>query len=180
MNKLSYLRKELLRLIIQSDPAILSKVLNDNEVSGPVEVTDDGFVIFYKKGSPKWFQQLFRDVKQVSLLDMAIHIADAITGIGNGRNKRMFDGITKAILEQAVDKKDLDCVVDVLFDSLRNGTDGVLSSKYITNEDIQRRVEEIASKDPKLQFTVGNDIYAFASILTPNGRTIPIRLGKVK
>ena len=52
-----------------------------------------------------WWQRLLNTYESVSLLDVAIRIADAITGSGGTRNDVAFDGITQALLKEAIKKQ---------------------------------------------------------------------------
>lgn len=174
--KLSGSRITLLSLLIQSEPAIYSKVRNSSkEHAKKVSVTEDGSVIFYYGSGPTWWQKLFNTYETVSIIDAAIRIADAITGSNGTRNEAAFDGITKSILDEAIKRRDLDCVVDILFDSMRNCSDGELHSKWINQENIRKY-----AKEHKLNENYNDpDLYGFVGIRTADGRTLPIRLGRV-
>lgn len=178
--KLSPSRVQLLQLLICSEPAILSKVQIGNgdtvESAKKVQIAEDGSVVFYYGSGPCWWQRLFGTYESVSIIDASIRIADAITGSHGTRNEIAFDGITKSILDEAVKKRDFDCVVDILFDSMRNCSDGELHSKYINQENIKKYAKE---KGIQGQIMSDPDMFGFVGIRTSDGRTIPIRLGRV-
>ena len=108
--KLSPTRVQLLALLINSEPTILSKVQNGNEgTAKTVQIKENGTVLFYYGSGPLWWQRLFNAYESVSIVDAAIRVADAITGSNGTRNEIAFDGITKSILDEAIKKKDFDC-----------------------------------------------------------------------
>lgn len=180
-SKLSKSRIQLLHILIMSQPTILSKVQTGNEEvnsAKKVQIREDGSVLFYHGSGPLWWQRLFNAYELVSIIDTAIRIADAITGSNGPRNEEAFDGITKSILDEAIKRKDLDCVVDILFDSMRNCSDGELHSKYINKENIQRYAKEKGIKG-NLKVEMPDDLFGFASIEIRPGVYAPIKLGKV-
>lgn len=144
MKKLSKSRKVLLQLLL-GDPTISSKVLMGNELAKSIAILDDGSI---RLGRSKWWLvNLFtRDERTISLLDIAVATADAITGFGNNRNNTAFDWIIKDIIQCAVKEGNYDKVVDVLWDSVRHGFDGELASKFIPKEEIDK-----ACKDPRIR-----------------------------
>lgn len=175
--KLSPSRVQLLALLINSEPTILAKVQNgDDGVATKVQIKENGSVLFYYGSGPLWWQRLFNAYESVSIIDAAIRVADAITGSNGTRNEIAFDGITKSILDEAIKKKDFDCVVDILFDSMRNCSDGELHSKYINQENIQRYAKEKGVKGTPLMDT---DLFGYCGIRTSDGRVLPIRIGRV-
>lgn len=178
-SRISSTRVELLRILICSEPTILSKVQiwngKEKEQAKKVSIREDGTVFFYYGSGPLWWQRLFNTYESVSIIDAAIRIADAITGSNGTRNEIAFDGITKSILDEAIKKKDFDCVVDILFDSMRNCSDGELHSKYINQENIRKYAKENGLNQ---QTEEPSDLYGFVGIRTGN-RTIPIRIGRV-
>ena len=179
--RLSSLRVELLRILICSESAILSKIQIWNggrtETPKKVSIREDGRVFLFYGSGPLWWQRLFNTYESVSLLDVAIRIADAITGSGGTRNDVAFDGITQALLKEAIKNKDLDCVVDILFDSMRNASSGELHSKYINKEAIEKFAKE---KGLTGKLVVSDNIFGFAGIEIRPGVVVPVRLGKVK
>lgn len=180
MRKLSHSRVQLLRLLIESEPAIFSKVQRHDNVekatAKKVQITEDGSVIFYYGSGPIWWQKIFNTYESVSIIDASIRVADAITGSHGTRNEVAFDGITKSILDEAIKRHDYDCVVDILFDSMRNCSDGELHSKYINQENIKKYAEQ---KGIKNVVTVDPDLFGFAGIRTSDGRVLPIKIGRV-
>lgn len=182
-SRMSPSRISLLQLLICSEPAILSKVQiwngEQKENAKKVSIREDGSVFFYYGSGPLWWQRLFGAYKVVSIIDAAISIADAITGSNGTRNEIAFDGITKSILDEAVKKKDLDCVVDILFDSMRNCSDGELHSKYITQENLRRYAKE-KNLQGNLKIEMPEDLFGFASVEIRPGVAVPIRIGRVK
>lgn len=109
-------------------------------------------------------------------MEASIRVADAITGSNGTRNEIAFDGITKSILDEAVKKKDLDCVIDIIFDSMRNCSDGELHSKYINQENVKKYARENGRTNNPIQ---SNDLYGYMGIDLGNGRTAPIKVGRV-
>ena len=178
--KLSHSRVQLLQLLICSEPTILAKVQIGNgstkETAKKVQITEDGSVMFYYGSGPCWWQRLFGTYESVSIIDASIRIADAITGSHGTRNEVAFDGITKSILDEAIKKRDYDCVVDILFDSMRNCSDGELHSKWINQENIKKYAKE---KGIQGQVLSDPDLFGYVGLRTSDGRTIPIRLGRV-
>ena len=126
--RLSSLRVELLRILICSEPAILSKIQIWNggrtETPKKVSIREDGRVFLFYGSGPLWWQRLFNTYESVSIIDASISIADAITGSNSTRNEHAFDEITKSIIDEAKKRKDFDCIVDILFDCMRNCSDG--------------------------------------------------------
>lgn len=183
ISRMSPSRISLLQLLICSEPTILSKVQiwNDGQKENAkrVAIREDGSVFFYYGSGPLWWQRLFGTYKLVSIIDAAIGIADAITGSNGTRNEVAFDGITKSILDEAVKKKDLDCVVDILFDSMRNCSDGELHSKYITRENLQKYAKE-KKLSGNVKIDMPDDLFGFASVEIRPGVYTPIRIGRVK
>lgn len=181
MSRISKVRIELLRLLICVEPTILAKVQSwdgsTKVTPNAVSVREDGQVFFYYGKGPLWWQRLLNTYESVSLLDVAIRIADAITGSGGTRNDVVFDGITQALLKEAIKNKDLDCVVDILFDSMRNASSGELHSKYINKEAIEKFTKE---KGLTGKLVVSDNIFGFAGIEIRPGVVVPVRLGKVK
>lgn len=183
-SRISESRIELLRILIACEPTILSKISfkdgTKEKTAKQLQIRDDGSVIFYCGSGPLWFQRCLNDYELVSIVDVALRIADAITGSHGTRNEIAFDGITKAILDEAIKKKDYDCVVDILFDSMRNCSNGELHSKYINQENIKKYAKEKGiTGEIKVDENVLSNIFGFAGIKTSDGRIIPIRLGKV-
>lgn len=178
-SRISPVRVELLRILICSEPAIMSKVQIWNgqttETPKKVSIREDGKVFFYYGSGPLWFQRLFNTYEVVSILDAAIRIADAITGSNGTRNEVAFDGITKSILDEAIKKKDFDCVVDILFDSMRNCSDGELHSKYINQENIKKFAREVSQTGNPID----SNLFGFAGIEIRPGVVTPIKLGRV-
>ena len=121
--RLSSLRVELLRILICSEPAILSKIQIWNggrtETPKKVSIREDGRVFLFYGSGPLWWQRLFNTYESVSIIDASISIADAITGSNSTRNEFAFDEITKSIIDEAKKRKDFDCIVDILFDCMR-------------------------------------------------------------
>lgn len=174
MRALTTSRKKMLEILL-SDPTVLSKVLMENEIAREVTIMDDGSIIFGKTKHKLW-NRLIGCFRQVSLLEISIHIADAITGIGASRNNENFDCITKDLLQSAVKDRDLDRVVDILFDSMRAGTDGELASRFITKKDIER-----FNKDPKLRqtvATVNGELDVIGRVRLNSGHYIDVRLNE--
>ena len=178
--KLSPFRVQLLRLLIEFEPTIFSKVNSSNgakEKPKTVQITEDGSVMFFYGSGPIWWQKLFNTYETVSIIDVAIRIADAITGSQGTRNEVAFDGITKSILDEAIKNCDYNCVVDILFDSIRNGTVGELHSLWINKKNIEKYLKE---SSVKVQGPLNDtDLCGFMGIRTPDGRILPIRIGRV-
>lgn len=178
--RISRSRVELLRILIACEPTILSKISfkdgDGKKTAKKLQIRDDGSVIFYCGSGPLWLQRCLNDYELVSIVDVALRIADAITGSHGTRNEVAFDGITKAILDEAIKKKDYDCVVDILFDSMRNCSNGELHSKYINQENIQRYAKE---KGITGEVRVESDLFGFAGIRTSDGRVLPIKIGRI-
>lgn len=151
--RLSPLRVELLRILMCSEPTITSKIQiwngGQNETPKKVSIREDGRVFLYYGNGPLWWQRLFNTYESVSIIDASISIADAITGSNGTRNELAFDEITKSIIDEAKKRKDYDCIVDILFDCMRNCSDGELHSKWINQENIRRYAKEngITNKD---------------------------------
>lgn len=180
--KLSPSRADLLRLLITYEPSVLNNILILNgkslETPNKVSIQEDGQVILYYGKGPKWYQRFFNSHKTVSIIDMAVNIADAMSGSGEARNKTVFQGLTQSVLEEATNNGDLDCVVDILIDSVRNSMNGVLGSKYINKKNIDRYMKErkvthreaVEVEDPRLD--------AYLGIMTEGGRVLPVVFGK--
>mgnify|MGYP000847319959 CR=1 FL=1 len=107
--KLSPSRVDILRMLIIYEPAILAKVkiLNgkSNERPKTVEVMENGQVILYYGSGPKWLQKFFNAYGLVSITDIAIELADTMSGTGEARNEEAFYGIMSAVLKEAKDNK---------------------------------------------------------------------------
>lgn len=179
-SRISNLRIELLRLLICAEPTILAHVQSGNgeeAVPHKIQVRKDGLVFFYYGCGPLWWQRFFNTYESVSIIDVAIRIADAITGKGGTRNEAAFDGLTKSLLTEAIKNKDLDCVIDILFDSMRHASNGALHSKYITKENLRQYNQE-QGVEHKLELP--EDLFAYVGIDIGCGRTVPIRVGRVK
>lgn len=176
--KISPIRAELLRLLITSEPSISSKInmrgKTNKETPTTLQVCEDGTVCFYYGSGPLWWQRLFDRYEKIGILDVAINIADAITGSGGTRNEKAFDGITKSILDEAIKKQDYECVIDILFDSVRNSGDGPLHSKYINQENIKKYIG--AAKSGELDIS---NMYGFTGLRTSDGRVLPFCVGRV-
>lgn len=179
--RLSSLRVELLRILICSEPAILAKIQiwNGGQTEKPTKVSirEDGRVFMYYGSGPLWWQRLFNTYESVSIIDASISIADAITGSNGTRNEVAFDEITKSIINEAKKRKDFDCIVDILFDCMRNCSDGELHSKWINQENIKKYARENGITDFK-DIDV-SDISGIVGIKT-GGRVIPIVLGQLQ
>lgn len=183
IGRISPSRVALLQLLICSEPTIMSKVQiwngTQKETAKKVSIREDGSVFFYYGSGPLWWQRLLNTYESVSIIDASIRIADAITGSNGTRNEIAFDGITKSILDEAIKKKDFDCVVDILFDSMRNCSDGELHSKYITKENIRKYAEE-KNISGKIKVDMPSDLFAFAYAEIRPGVSVPIRIGRVR
>lgn len=183
-SRISPSRMTLLQILICSEPTIMSKVQiwngDNKETAKKVAIQEDGTVFFYYGSGPLWWQRLFNTYESVSIIDAAIRIADAITGSNGTRNEVAFDGITKSILDEAIKKRDFDCVVDILFDSMRNCSDGELHSKYITKENIRRYAQEKGINPGKINIEMADDLFAFANVELRPGVSFPIRIGRVR
>lgn len=168
-------RVVLLGLMLQQDYIIgnfnFSEKKNKVLHASTVSVQDNGKIIFYYGSGPKWFQRLLNSYESVDLLGVGIKIAAAITGGGKTRNKIAFDGITKEILDKAIDQEDYDCIVDVLWDSLRHGADNPLASKYLSNETLNRYAGRA-----KPESTIAKRM-AYVGAQQEDGRIIPIQVG---
>lgn len=174
MRALTTARKKMLEILL-SDPTVLSKVLMENEIAKSIAIMDDGSILFGKTKYMKW-NMLIGCFRQVSLLEVSIHIADAVTGSGALRSNSDFDCITKDLLQSAIKDKDLDRVVDILFDTMRAGTDGELASRFITKKDIER-----FNKDPKLRqsvATVNGELDVIGRVRLNSGHYIDVRLNE--
>lgn len=181
MSRISKSRVDLLQILINTEPTILAKVQSWDGSSkitpNATSVREDGQVFFYYGKGPLWWQRLLNTYESVSILDVAIRIADAITGSGGTRNEIAFNGITQALLEEAVKNRDLDCVIDILFDNLRTASTGELRSKYINKEAIEKFAKE---KGLTGKVVISDNTFGFAGIEIRPGVVIPIKLGKVK
>lgn len=175
--RLSQTRIELLRILVFSEPTILSKVQiwNDGNKKTPkrISIREDGRVFLFYGNGPLWWQRLFNAYESVSIIDIAISAADAITGSNGTRNELAFDEITKSIIDEAKKKRDYDCIVDILFDCMRNCSDGELHSKWINQENINKYVREGKNENVNV-----NGLSAIVGIKT-GGRVIPITLGRL-
>lgn len=177
---ISPVRIELLRLLISVEPTILAKVQSwdgsNKKTPKKVQVREDGQVYFYYGNGPLFWQRLFNDYETVSIVDVAIRIADAITGSGKTRNHEAFDSITKAILDEAVKNNDLDCVIDILFDNMRTSSNGELRSKYIDEKNIQKYAKKVGITGK----IVDTDLYGYVGIEIRPGVVAPIKLGRIR
>lgn len=63
----------------------------------------NGHLLLWK--GPLWWQRCCNDYELVSIVDVALRVADVITGSHGTRNELAFDGITKSILDEAIKKK---------------------------------------------------------------------------
>lgn len=174
-NRLSPSRVDLLYLLIKYEPAVLAniEILNGKSVekARTVEVREDGKVVLYFGSGPKWWQRFFNTYETVSIIDISVNIADTISGSGEARNHTVFDGLMKSILKEAIEDRNLDCIVDILVDSIRNGTNGELASKYINKRTIEKYIKEkkiptdstevkyclsglLGARDPRTGFTI--------------------------
>lgn len=175
-------RVELLRILISCEPAILSKISfqdgSGRKTGKKITIREDGSVIFYCGKGPLWWQRCCNDYELVSIVDVALRIADVITGSHGTRNELAFDGITKSILDEAIKKKDYDCVVDILFDSMRNCSDGALHSKYINQEAIQKYAKENGHRTRE-EITIEGPLLATLGIDLGDGRVANV-VGQVK
>jgi hypothetical protein len=180
-SRISPIRVELLRILICSEPTILSKVQIRNgaviETPKKVQIKENGTAYFYYGHGPIWWQRCCNSYESVSIIDASIRIADAITGSNGSRNDIAFDGITKSILDKAVKERDFDCVVDILFDSMRNCSDGELHSKYINQENAKKYAEE-QREQYKHEYSLDGDVEIGVGVDLGGGRILPI-IGKL-
>ena len=177
--RLSKTRVELLRILICSEPTILSKVQiwngGSKETPKKVSIQEDGRVFLYYGSGPLWWQRLFNTYESVSIIDVSISVADAITGSNGTRNELAFDEITKSIIDEAKKRKDYDCIVDILFDCMRNCSDGELHSKWINQKNIEKYAKSKGITDSNIAV---DGLSAIVGIKT-GGRVIPITLGRL-
>ena len=170
IGRLSPSRVDFLRMLIIYEPSILAKVkvLNGRLEEQPkkVDILDNGQVILYYGSGPKWLQRFFNTHGSVSITDIAIKAASMMSGSGEAKNEEAFYGMMKAILKEAEDNNDLDCIVDILFDNLRCSPNGELHSKYIDEKGHNRKVK--MTEGPR----------GFIGIRLEDGRVLPCYLGK--
>lgn len=140
-------------------------------------ISDNGTVVFYCGWGWDWVQRLMNDYESVDLLSVSMTIVNAITGQGETRNDFAFDGMTKAILDNAIKRSDYDCVIDILWDSLRHSSGTHLQSKYLTNENLKKYAKEHNTVTHRVSSNAGDVVYA--GIRQADGRVIPIRIGTV-
>lgn len=98
-----------------------------------------------------------------------------MSGSGEAKNEEAFYGMMKAILKEAEDNNDLDCIVDILFDNLRCSPNGELHSKYINEKYLQKYADE-KGHNRKVKMTEGSR--GFIGIRLEDGRVLPCYLGK--
>lgn len=181
--RLSPSRVDILRMLIIYEPAVLAKVkiLNGkvNERPKKVEVQDNGQVILYYGNGPKWWQRFFNAYGLVSITDIAIKLADTMSGTGEARNEEAFYGIMNAVLKEATDNNDLDAIVDILFDNIRNSSNGELHSKYINEKYLQKYVKEKEQTRKKMG-VVDLGLNGYVGIRTEQGRILPCVVGRVE
>ena len=179
IGRLSPSRVDFLRMLIIYEPSILAKVkvLNGRLEEQPkkVDILDNGQVILYYGSGPKWLQRFFNTHGSVSITDIAIKAASIMSGSGEAKNEEAFYGMMKAILKEAEDNNDLDCIVDILFDNLRCSPNGELHSKYINEKYLQKYADE-KGHNRKVRMTEGPR--GFIGIRLEDGRVLPCYLGK--
>ena len=78
-------------MLIIYEPAVLAKVkiLNGriNERPKKVDIQEDGQIILYYGSGPRWWQRFFNAHGLVSITDIAIKLADTMSGTGEARNE---------------------------------------------------------------------------------------------
>lgn len=181
--RLSPSRVDILRMLVAYEPAVLAriKILNGKFVEKPksFDVLNDGQVVLYHGSGPKWWQRFFGTYEQVSIIDIALKLADLMSGSGEARNEEAFYGIMNAILKEATDNNDLDTIVDILFDSVRSSSNGELHSKYINEKYLQRYAKNKELNREKLGI-VDLGLNAYIGIRTAQGRILPCAVGRVE
>lgn len=178
--RLSPSRVDILRMLIIYEPAVLAKVkiLNGriNERPKKVDIQEDGQIILYYGSGPRWWQRFFNAHGLVSITDIAIKLADTMSGTGEARNEEAFYGIMNAILKEATDNNDLDKMVDILFDVVRSSTNGELHSKYINEKYLQKYSNEKEHNRSVGVSETENKLYIGAK--TTDGRILPVYFAK--
>lgn len=176
--RLSPSRVDLLSLLIKYEPAVLVNIpiLNGKSVekAKTFEVKEDGRVVLYFGNGPKWLQRFFSTYETVSIIDISVNLADTMSGSGEARNTTVFNGLMQSVLKEAVENKDLDCIVDIFVDSIRNGSKGELCSKYINKKTLDKFVKE---KNIKVDDNVKYRMSGVIGVTDGrSGRNIPIQI----
>lgn len=124
--------KQLLQLILQNK-YVVNNILMGDKLVGNIEINDDGSIRYYTKSRWfKWLCILFGDYKDLSFRELVLTLIDIISGPNNQMNSKVFDGMTKEFMENAVRSQKYDYIIDMLFDVLRFGTkDGEYASQYL-------------------------------------------------
>lgn len=178
--RLSPSRVDILRMLIIYEPAVLAKVkiLNGriNERPKKVDIQEDGQIILYYGSGPRWWQRFFNAHGLVSITDIAIKLADTMSGTGEARNEEAFYGIMNAVLKEATDNNDLDKIVDILFDIVRGSTNGELHSRYINEKYLQNYSDKKEHNKSIGVSETGNKVYIGAK--TTDGRILPVYFAK--
>ena len=135
--------KQLLQLILQNK-YVVNNILMGDKLVGNIEINDDGSVRYYTKNRWfKWLCILFDDYKDLSFRELVLTLIDVISGPNNQMNSRVFDGMTKEFMENAVRSQKYDYIIDMLFDVLRYGVkDGEFASQYISMSGSQSPAKE--------------------------------------
>lgn len=117
-------RKDYLKLLMK-DPRICRVVLLNGEVPQSMVVNDDGSVTFGLTPT-KWWNYLFRSHVRISFPELAFRIRNALAEY-TPEHSGFKDALKEEIVENAIDARNYDYVIDRLF---LNAILGVTEGEY--------------------------------------------------
>ena len=129
------------------DKTIHNALLMEKEVARSIKVVGDGSVILGKT-SWKWWNHFVGDERVITFNELCILLIDIISGHPSNKNEIILEGLKKYFVDGIFDNVTTpEFMIDLLFDSFRNGYNSPYSSCAINfktqiAEDLQRPMRE--------------------------------------
>lgn len=103
-------RQRILKLLLE-DPRVSQIVLTNNEVPQSIKINADGSVTFGRTPR-KWWNWLWNDTITVSFIELSLRMLSAYKQYTSTENASFARTLTKEIVENAIDRKDYDWIID--------------------------------------------------------------------
>lgn len=151
-------RKELLRVLLKDDN-LNSVLLMNGEVARNIKIKDDGSIEIGRTKA-HWWNLFFNDIRRMTFIEVAFALAKVMAGNKANSNEVIFKGLSNEIIENAIQRDDLDYVVDALFATAMFGFDGKYKSRYLNiNDNSTRKSGDRETRKGKVPFILNSGQY---------------------